>query len=880
MLAFSISLFILTLLLNGWLFQLLAYRVLSSQPNRAQARANVLEGTFAGIVGDVILVSWVGIVLAELGWFSLGALAALMTIIGLGLFASARWQGITFLPSAKLQLDYCDVLALCIVVLAGILYTPPGEQIVGGEDPGTYINTGINLGQTGKITVRDRTLSTTDPVLARGVLYSPSAGPGREGIRFPGFYVQDVSSGTVTPQFFHVLPVWIATLYQIGGVHAALLVTPLFGCFALLALYLLGRRLINPAAGVFAMALLAVNISQVWFARSAFAEIIVQFLLLSGFWTLALFVENSGRDDSPAIAIALLSGACFGISHLTKLDVFVAPLVVLGLAAYAWFDRILHPSYIVFVGIYFFLAVHSALHGYLFSRPYVSDIFSMFGKYVRLGLRGAAVLCPLALLVAWQRGRIARFLNHLFKHRGCISLAFVLVVLMAGFYAYFVRPLRADLGAMDDEDFADQGRVFSWLRPLAIDPQMRRGVRTFIEEGIVRTAWYVTPMGIWFGIAGFLYWVTTKTSLRSGPFLMGSFFSAVLLFYRGTLVPHFFWAFKRYIPLLIPSFMLCIAFILNDLWSASRSRWQSAILPLVIGSFLLVSYVQGSMKFWKHIEWEGAIEDVEALAKTLPEDSVLLFRKSPAGLRLGLPLLYIHNRDLFLVDNGYQNNARLRDLVARWREQGRPVYWLETGTDPSITSYGPLVLQKETDMSWPVAPHTKDRLPDRISQFSPHVGIYAIEATEYAFPDDLGANFGNQVALLGYELDTQRVAPGGELHLTLHWQALQSMNTDYTVFTHLLDHQSTIMGQKDSQPVQGKRPTTSWLDGEIIRDSVIVPVHSDAQPGTYWLQVGLYELATMKRLPVLDSSGEIAGDKVILESVEVIPSPDLGISPP
>jgi hypothetical protein len=320
--------------------------------------------------------------------------------------------------------------------------------------------------------------------------------------------------------------------------------------------------------------------------------------------------------------------------------------------------------------------------------------------------------------------------------------------------------------------------------------------------------------------------------------------------------------------------MLVISFLLKQLWSLHRTRWQLIILPVALGGFLFLSYLQGSMMFWHHIEWEGAIEDVGTLSEKLPKDSILLFRYSPSGLRLGLPLLYVYDHNLFLIHRGYENNARLRTLIQQWKEQGQSVYWLENDEHPSIDSYGPVTYIDEMAISWPTVPHTREQLPDKITRFSPTIRIFDVEGTTYTFPVNSNANLGNRVMLLGYEVEDTAVAQGETIHLTLHWQALQSMGTNYTAFTHLLDDDLKFGGQKDRQPT---KPTKEWVDGEIVHDTVTIPVDDDAKLGTYRLQVGLYDLSTMERLPVLSDQGDIIDDKVILGSIEVTGSATMGI---
>ena len=131
------------------------------------------------------------------------------------------------------------------------------------------------------------------------------------------------------------------------------------------------------------------------------------------------------------------------------------------------------------------------------------------------------------------------------------------------------------------------------------------------------------------------------------------------------------------------------------------------------------------------------------------------------------------------------------------------------------------------------------------------------------------ASLGDDVLFLGYDLMATGVEPGGTLRLTLYWQAKRQMDISYTVFTHLLDKDSRIGGQKDNIPCDGTRPTTGWVEGEVIVDEYDIVVQSDAPPGEYVIEVGMYEAETGQRLPVLDEGGQVQGDRVLLGKMVV-----------
>lgn len=135
----------------------------------------------------------------------------------------------------------------------------------------------------------------------------------------------------------------------------------------------------------------------------------------------------------------------------------------------------------------------------------------------------------------------------------------------------------------------------------------------------------------------------------------------------------------------------------------------------------------------------------------------------------------------------------------------------------------------------------------------------------------LHLDLGDQVRLLGYALSAARVAPGDTLLLTLYWEALLPVAERYTVFTHLLDASGQIRAQMDSEPQGGALPTNRWPVGQVVQDNYALIVSPEAKPGFYLLEVGMYSLESLERLPVCDpESGEPLGDRVVLGTIEVV----------
>lgn len=124
--------------------------------------------------------------------------------------------------------------------------------------------------------------------------------------------------------------------------------------------------------------------------------------------------------------------------------------------------------------------------------------------------------------------------------------------------------------------------------------------------------------------------------------------------------------------------------------------------------------------------------------------------------------------------------------------------------------------------------------------------------------------FGGQIAL-----DSAQVvgtpSPGGKLRVDLRWSARDVPKADYTAFVHVLDGTGKLVAQIDAQPTGGVYPTSAWLAGDTIVDSMTVQLPANLPPGPYQIQVGLYDVKTMQRLPVTGADGKSSDDTVVIQ---------------
>jgi 4-amino-4-deoxy-L-arabinose transferase-like glycosyltransferase len=156
-------------------------------------------------------------------------------------------------------------------------------------------------------------------------------------------------------------------------------------------------------------------------------------------------------------------------------------------------------------------------------------------------------------------------------------------------------------------------------------------------------------------------------------------------------------------------------------------------------------------------------------------------------------------------------------------------------------------------------------------------GLIAPSYPSYVLPPQ-PATFGNSYARFdigwkrGVELRNvempREVFAGDTITVTLTWHALEQMEKPRTVFLHLLDEQGQIVAERNAQPLDGKFPINGWVRGDWIRDPKQI-VLAGVPPGTYRLEIGIWDEETWQRLGVYDRDDQLFGDRVDVGAIVV-----------
>ncbi|MBN1994187.1 MAG: hypothetical protein JW953_15925 [Anaerolineae bacterium] len=130
-------------------------------------------------------------------------------------------------------------------------------------------------------------------------------------------------------------------------------------------------------------------------------------------------------------------------------------------------------------------------------------------------------------------------------------------------------------------------------------------------------------------------------------------------------------------------------------------------------------------------------------------------------------------------------------------------------------------------------------------------------------------NFGDSLLLAGYQ--THLSANGSILQIDLLWQSLAQADEDYRTEITLVDHQGQPQLRWLSHPANGRFPTRAWQPGDLVRDTLPIPVVG-LPPDDYKVQLRLLGWNN----PLESGQGEMVSlTSVTLENITQLTPPIL-----
>ena len=136
---------------------------------------------------------------------------------------------------------------------------------------------------------------------------------------------------------------------------------------------------------------------------------------------------------------------------------------------------------------------------------------------------------------------------------------------------------------------------------------------------------------------------------------------------------------------------------------------------------------------------------------------------------------------------------------------------------------------------------------------------------------DLFANFGEQLALIGYDVSKTAVNPGDEVEITLYWKAQQPIDINYQSFVHLLADDGSLLAQSDHLN-PGDFPTRRWPLDKYVIDTHRFTIPENVPAGEYPVRVGMWVQNEGWRLPLFDASGAQIDDGQTIFRLQIEPN--------
>lgn len=557
----------------------------------------------------IISVAWslaLVLAMAAIGVYRYERLLAANVVVSLALVVAARggllWRG------TQAKVTIAVLVPLTLLGLGVWRFFPASEYVIGGKDPGVYVNEGIAIARTGQLFRRDAVVANV-PEADRDLFFRSHQSNMYYGLRFMGVFITDPSTGEVISGWPHLYPASIAIGQGLAGTVGATNMVALWATLGLLAVYFFGARLVGRLPAVFAVGALALNVVEVWYARYPNAEVVMQALLFAALLALARAHQDGDRF------FGWVAGALLALLLFLRLDLMMAIAVVVAALALRWIVQAERPR----AGTVAVLAVGTGLALAYYWGPmwWYAWPYSVNLPPAATSAALAAAALVIVLVLGSQRRHLAAWATRLLP----LTCAVILVALAA--YALF---LREPGGRLTDYN--------------------AYALRTYRDA-------YVFWPALIAAIAG--YAMAARREFWRDPafFLIFAAFS-LFFFYKIRVVPEQFWMARRFVPVILPgTLLLASAAAFGSSTPEHRRTVRRAVAAIAFMVFIGGQYVKAAAPIAKHVEYKGAIRQVDRLASLFTARDLVIVESRNAGSDfhvLALPLAYVYGLQVLVLE--------------------------------------------------------------------------------------------------------------------------------------------------------------------------------------------------------------------------------------
>jgi len=656
--------------------------------------------------------------------------------------------------------------------------------------------------------------------------------------------VAGTASDIHPPFYYALLHLWIALLGS--GAVAVRLLSAFVGTLTVPLLYLVGRRLVDGRVGMLASLVMAIAPFHVYYSQEVRMYGLVTLLGLLSVYFVLLLLETretaSGRRQTllwvgyVGITLAALCTQYYaafiplfqtifvvGYFVLSQLKRRAGPIRQRGIST-----ALLLVRWLIAQGILFLLYVPWIIYAGGQLTEYV------IGKVVHEGYRPSG-------LWAFFGQHLATFgLGHLAPDQGHLywtgSLFFLLALLGALGYS----------------------RICSgWIcNPAAGPPDYKSGgsgSHSFTDPRRQRPATGISRPQI--APAGFAIRREQKCGLLSIVFLLLYLLVPLLMAYFINLrFPFAPIGMERLSLLATPAYYLLVGLGLAWLWKGPRLLfWLSTLALICVSGFSLYGFY--TVERYPQDDYRPLIARVQTMAS--PDDAIFCIYPWQVGY---FESYYRGERPhVILASSGewsFSTQRKLKGLLDEGRRLWVPAYQAKGGIMESQVER--FLLAK----SYPILNEWHGTT--RLSFYAP--------ADPKGLQKPFGSiNFDNRLRLLEYALDPGPMEAGwGVVTVDLLWLKERKLEGRYLVGLRLTDQTGRTWGQRDSEPMSGLCPFSTWQEGEQVLDHHGLLVPAGTPPGDYQLKLGVYRAADEQGLTILDKNSIPQGTEAVLGVVQVV----------
>jgi hypothetical protein len=436
------------------------------------------------------------------------------------------------------------------------------EQIIVVQDPAAYLQVGYWIAHHGSLPIPQQ---------------AEAFGGAHPGLMFASANFAPAGSSLV-PQLMTGLPLVLAAAVWLGGIPAALVVTPLIGACAVLSFGGLAGRLVGARWAPVAAAALALSLPEQYTSRGPFTEPLAQVLLFGGLCLLidslvivcqpaaAPAQDTTGHADWPGQdrVLAALAGLTLGLIVLIRIDGLsdILPAVpFLGLLVAARQRQAIPFGLGLVVGVGYGLA-----DGYLKARSYLDAQASSLRP---LGLVAAVVVLLTLAGVAVARRHAAR-----------------------AWLRYWLPESRI----ADWLPVAAGAVIAAIFVGFALRPLVRKVAGQYYHDSLYWVIWYIGLPAVLLGAFGLavltkrcgravLTWTDPDAEAWTWALpLLTAIWVIVTVLWRPAIAPDQPWASRRLVPFVLPGLILAATWAAAWLREMTRQRGGAALTSGVVAS--------------------------------------------------------------------------------------------------------------------------------------------------------------------------------------------------------------------------------------------------------------------------------------------------------